>query len=346
MDLEKILKEITAGLSGDNKRDIAYLNEQCEKYKEHEYAIEILRACGRLIYDIIPNENKEELERLIDNDAKGTEAVIKEIRFNVFEGKIDKAYKLSEALITKIEAEPMFETDAVSEYYTFDNLFEELLYDYYNRPQKDIRRATIPYSEIFYIHGNLLFEMKRIPEARVYLKKAMRWNPANCTIAFEYIETFKVEKQLEEFYELTKKQFKYAYKAQDVGRCFRNLGYYYIEKNEYSIAAACYVVSKLYDCENQFADSQLYYIEHTAPDGYEVPTVELLKKYEEEYGLPRGADSDVIGLAHAYGHKVLEDGNLELAAYFLEIFYGLTEDEETSKLLIEIKEKLSKKKVN
>ena len=54
----------------------------------------------------------------------------------------------------------------------------------------------------------------------VYLKKAMRWNPANCTIAFEYIETFKVEKQLEEFYELTKKQFKYAYKAQDVGRCF------------------------------------------------------------------------------------------------------------------------------
>ena len=107
----------------------------------------------------------------------------------------------------------------------------------------------------------------------------MRWNPANCTIAFEYIETFKVEKQLEEFYELTKKQFKYAYKAQDVGRCFRNLGYYYIEKNEYSIAATCYVVSKLYDCENQFADSQLYYIEHTAPDGYEVPTVELLKKY-------------------------------------------------------------------
>ena len=142
MDLEKILKEITAGLSGDNKRDIAYLNEQCEKYKEHEYAIEILRACGRLIYDIIPNENKEELERLIDNDAKGTEAVIKEIRFNVFEGKIDKAYKLSEALITKIEAEPMFETDAVSEYYTFDNLFEELLYDYYNRPQKDIRRDS------------------------------------------------------------------------------------------------------------------------------------------------------------------------------------------------------------
>ena len=35
-----------------------------------------------------------------------------------------------------------------------------------------------------------------------------------------------------------------------------------------------------------------------------------------------------------------------LLVLLMPIFYGLTEDEETSKLLIEIKEKLSKKKVN
>ena len=140
---------------------------------------------------------------------------------------------------------------------------------------------------------------------------------------------------------MTKEQYKYAYKPQDVARCSRNLGYYYIEIKEFSVAAACYLVSMFYE-QNQFAQSQLYYIEQTAPEGYQKPTVELLEQYEEQYGVPRGANLDVIGLAHAYAHKALEDGALELAAYFLEIFCGLTDDENEMKLLAEIQEKLSK----
>ena len=62
MDLEKILKEITSGLTGDNTKDMQYLKEQSEKYKEHEYAKEILRACGRLMYELIPSDKKKELE--------------------------------------------------------------------------------------------------------------------------------------------------------------------------------------------------------------------------------------------------------------------------------------------
>lgn len=342
MDLYKILKEITAGLSGDNKKDIVYLKEQCEKYKEHEYAQEIVRACGRLMFELIPDDKKKEFERVIDNDTKGMEATMKEIRFNVFEGNIEKAFRLSEVLVSKVEAAHMFENDAVSEYFTFDNVFEQVLYTYYNRPKKDIRHATIPYGEIFYMHGNLLFEMKRIPEARDYLKKALRWNPESCTIGFEYIETFKAERKLEEFFELTNKQFKYAYLPKDVARCFRNLGFYYIEIREYSVAAACYLVSMFYDHENNFAQSQMYYIEQIAPEGYQKPTVELLEQYEEQFGLPRGADDDVIGLTHAYSKKALEDEELEFGVYFLEIFCGLTDDEDALKLLAELKEKLSK----
>lgn len=342
MDLDKILNEITSGLSGDTEKDIAYLREQSEKYKKHEYAQEIARACGRLMYELFPDDKKKELERIIDNDAKSTQATIKEIRFNVFEGNIDKAFRLSEALISKLEAAPMFENDTVSEYYTFDNIFELVLFTYYNCPKKDIRQATIPYSEIFYLHGNLLFEMKQILEAREYLKKALRWNPVSCTIGFEYIETFKAERELEVFFELTKKQFKYAYKSKDVARCFRNLGYYYIEVNKYSVAAACYLISMFFDNENSFAQSQMYYIEQTAPEGYQKPTVELVKQYEEKYGLPRGADDNVIMLSHVYSQKALEEGELELGVYFLEIFCGLTDDENALKLLAEIKEKLSK----
>ena len=55
---EDIMKEITRGLSGDSKKDVDYLQEQMEKYKDHEYGKEIIRAYGRLIYEVIPDEKR------------------------------------------------------------------------------------------------------------------------------------------------------------------------------------------------------------------------------------------------------------------------------------------------
>lgn len=341
MTFEQILNEITSGLSGDNKRDIEYLQEQCEKYKDSEFSKEIIRACSRLMYELIPDDGKEELERILKNNAKSIEAMIKEIRFNVFEQNIDNALKLSKALVDKVEGAMMFENDTVSEYYTFDNLFEEILYCYHTKPQRAVRRATIPYSEIFFIYGNLLFEKKEYSLAREYLKKALRWNPASCTIAFEYIETFKAEKNFVDFYELTKNQFKYAYTPKDVARCYRNLGFYFVEIKEYTVASLCYTLSMMYDSDNKSAQSELYYIEHTAPEGYEKPTPELLEKYLEEYDLPSGADKDVIGLAYAYGQKAIQDGETEWAVYFLEIVCSLIEDDNLNKLLVQLKNQLS-----
>ena len=298
MDLELILKEITSGLTGNNENDLKYIKEQMEKYKNHEFNQEILRACGRLMFKLLPEANKKELEQAIGNDVKGTEATIEEIRFNAFQGNIEKAYKLSEALVSKTETNPMFKEDAVSQYYTFNELFQEILFDYYNKSEKTIRSATIPYSEIYYIHGNLLFELGKIEEARQYLKKALKWNPASCKIAFEYIETFKVEKNYEQFYELTKSQFKYAYRREDIARCYRNLGFYFVEKEEYSVASACLLTSLMYEDDNKMAQSELYYIQNKAPD-YEKPTPDLLDKYSEKYGYPVRADENVVGLAAA-----------------------------------------------
>lgn len=339
MDLEKIMQDITCGLSGDSTNDIKYLQNQCEKYKDHKLGKEIIRACGRLIYELLPDDQKAELNHIIHNDKKAIEATIKEIRFNVFEENIDKAFEISEALVAKIEKSPMFQNDTVSEYFDFNDLFEKILYIHHNSPKKDLRDSTIPYSEIFYIHGNLLFELNRISEARVYLEKSLHWNPVSCTVAFEYIETFKVEKDLNKFYELTKEQFKYAYKPEHVARCFRNLGFYFVEIKEYSVAAACYFISMFYDSDNKMAQSELYYIQNITQDR-NAPTVDLLIQYEKEYGIPQGADRDAIGLAYAYGQKALEDGHKDLAIYFLEIFCGLAYDDATEKLLEQLKNEI------
>ena len=61
MTYDEIMRKITAGLTGDEEHDRAYLKEQMEKYKEHELSTEIIRACGRLFYDLVPENKKEEL---------------------------------------------------------------------------------------------------------------------------------------------------------------------------------------------------------------------------------------------------------------------------------------------
>ena len=68
MNFEDIMREITRGLTGDQKSDTKYLMEQMEKYKEHELAREILRACGRLLFKCIPEDEKAEFEQAINND--------------------------------------------------------------------------------------------------------------------------------------------------------------------------------------------------------------------------------------------------------------------------------------
>ena len=324
---DSIMSKITSGLTGDLAADKKYLREQMEEYKSHEMGTEILRACGRLMYDLIPADKKEEISKVIGNELKSIESTLDEIRYNAYKNDIVTAMKLSEALVEKVDRDPMFKNDAVSEYFTFNEFFEELLYACYNDLSKSIRRAEVPFADVYLQHGSLLFEQKRYLEARDVLEKARRWNPASAKIAFEYMETYKVVGANERFAELTKEAFKYAFRPQDVARCYRNLGYYFIEKELYKEAAGCYLMSLQFDRDNKTAQSELYYIRTKAPKGFKEPTLDELREYGAKYGFPIGADDDVLGIACAYGKHFAENGQVDGAIYCLGIAYGLTGDE-------------------
>ena len=84
MDFDQIMSEITAGLTGDEAKDIPYLEEQAERYKDSEYAMEVGRACGRLLFEIIPEEKREELDRLLQKQGLAVDATLDEVRFNIY----------------------------------------------------------------------------------------------------------------------------------------------------------------------------------------------------------------------------------------------------------------------
>lgn len=260
---DKIIEEITSKLSGDNEKDLKYLHEMCEQYKNHKYAKEIIRALSRLMYDMLPDDSRNEIDRLVKNQEQSYSSVIEEVRFNIYKRDFNKALSIIEPFINTIEEGHLFENDNASIFFTFNELFEEVLYREINKPEKDVRRATTPYSQLYFLYGSLLVEMEKTEEAASALEKALRWNPCDSQIRFEYIETFKMRKMLTEYQEQVSEAFKYIYRPEFLARGYRDFGYYFIEKKMYAEALTMYQLSLEFDKENKNAISELYYIEQT-----------------------------------------------------------------------------------
>lgn len=341
MSYDEIMKNITHGLSGNYETDREYLQEQMEKYKDHELGKEIIRACGRILYEILPEDKKEELAKVMRKEDLGVEATLDEVRFNIYKKDYKKADMLMKALVNKaeeLEESGLFQDDSVSMYFTFNNLFEELLYMIRNKPKKDVRRSDIPFAEIYLQYGSLLFELKRYEEAREMLKKAVRWNPCNAQIAFEYAETFKIVGDLESFFKVSVDTFNIAYTPNDIARCYRNLAFYFVEKELWSEALACNLMSLQYNHKSTNAMSEMYYIQQKTNGSVPEPGVEELKSYSQKYGFPLGADDDVLGIAYAYGKHSLEEEQYEVARFFFTILYELTDDEEIKSIIDQLPE--------
>ena len=206
-----VMDSITLNLTGDPQKDLKYLNQMMEQYKDHKYASEIIRAIGRMMYDLLPEEDKEQIAQLTKNQEDSYHSVLEEVKFNMYKEDYDKALSLIEPLVHEIDEKSIHQDDSVSEYHSFNEAFEEILYKEISHPEREVRRAPTPYSNIYFLYGNLLVEMERIEEAEEALKKALRWNPCSSQIRFEYIETLKMQKRLEDYQKEVCNAFQYIF---------------------------------------------------------------------------------------------------------------------------------------
>lgn len=337
MNYDEIMEEIKSGLTGNPQEDADYLRDQMEAYKDHELSQEIIRACGRLFYEIMPEESKEEIDKIINKEMIDIDSAMDEMHFAAYKKDYNRALEIIESLAKKADEHPFYKDDTVSCYFTFDSFFEEILYAEINKPQKEIRKAEFPFAAIYLNYGSLLFELGRYDEAHEALKKALRWNPVSINVRSEYMETLKAKKDLDSYVKMAKESFKYAYKPKDLARCYRNMGWYYIEKEMYSEAVAVYDNSLRFEPDNKAATSELYYIIQTAPDTKQM-NYEDFKEFSAKEGFPTEADMDVLRIAYGLGKEFEKNGVSEGAKFCYSIVYDLTQDEEIQELINNIQD--------
>ena len=329
--IDRIVDEIESNLTGDFEKDKVYIKSKMEEFKDYEYNTEILRELGRIMYSIMPEETRKKFEEALDKDLKTFDKALDNVQMFIHEKEMDKAFELVKELVNEYEKNGLrFEDDTESEYFCFNEPIEEILYIQFNDPEKTIRLNPLDYSSLFYLYGSLLIEKGRIEEAKEALLKSKRWNPANTTIMFELAETYKMLGEFEDFYKITRESYNYIHRKKDLGRFYRNIGYYFVEKKEYDTAAGIYIFSRMYD-DSDFVNEELAYIFSIAGD-FE-PTADAFSESVKKYDIPLTVNDDFLGLTYLLGKKCFEEENYNMAMYYFNMFSEFREDKEVKEMI-------------
>lgn len=319
-DYEKIITEIRANLTDDKEKNIKYIKEMCEKYKNHEMANEIIKELGRMLFENTSDDLQEKLGNIIDKDItshfeKGEDYMRK--------GDLKKAKKELEEFVKTSE---IFQQDRVSVAYSPRNPIEYVLCCELNKDIK-VRNMGIDYSTGYLRLGSIAIEDNNIDKSIEYLNKAIKFNPYNGTARFELIDALKRKGNLEEIKKEIDKTYKYIYIPNDLGRYYRDLGYYYIEKGNYKLAKNAYIYSIQFDdSKKDYVINELQYIFQKSGDD-KVPSVEDAYKCLAKENIPIFFFENNVGIILSLHKRVQEDkqenspvGKLigSIANYYLE----------------------------
>ncbi len=329
MGFKEIIEQIMSGMSGDNEKDIEYLKEQIDKYADHENSVEIIRAIGRKLYDLLPEERKTEIVRVLGNTEDEINLVAEEAFFQLTQNHDPiRAEKLYKSVIDTIKG--MFKDDEEAEYHSFDNFYEEAIYKYIEKPVKTLRRSTFDNAMIYYFYGYCLIDNEKFDEAEQALLEAYRWDPVKPQIIFELAEIYKMKKDFAPFLKYTAIALKFAYKLADIARAYRNYGFYYTDIEEYEKGAAFFYLSNIFQ-EDKTANSELFYIAQTIGKLPERPEPDKMKELCEQEGVQFWFNNDVVSIIYQVA-QALEEGGVKNGAVFgYSIVCELTNDDEIKK---------------
>ena len=334
---KEIITEIKSNLGENPNLNRKYLSSQIEVYKDHPYNKEIIKEISRLMWDCLSEEEKQEFIDISEKENPIMD-ILNDIYYDIENGNYETPLKkLNEFMET---FPPMFEDDKVSEYHFFTNPLEEMIFRKYIGITKDLRYIpdNQPLLDLYYVYGFLLLENQEYDKSEEYLKKAIKINPVSSRIILELTEIYKIHTYtFNEYFIRTSDALQYAYYPQDIARCYRNLGYYYIEENQMKTALALLIYSMEYEA-SPMAYTEIKYIQ-SKHDNIELSLNECIEIIESK-NIQLGPNPFILQtideLIMEYEHNKLYNQLL----YFLELKFDLQNDSETLEKIKEIQSKL------
>lgn len=255
---KKIVEEVRSKLTGDKEKDKEFLLKEAEKYRGNVDAFNILKEIGKMLYEVLPEEEITEFSNDLKKDVDDINT------------KIDKAYNLmftqnrdiekaKEILLEVINSPVEFKENEEERFFSFGNIIEFLTSKYILDIKKKSVWITLNYSLAYNMLAFISNEEKDFEKAIEYADKALYYNPMDLNNAFEKGETYKMQRKYEEMLKVTTNVYDYIFSPEDLARYYRNLGYFYTEACQFEISFSLYLISMLYQ-ESKGAYQEILYI--------------------------------------------------------------------------------------
>lgn len=277
-------------------------------------------------------------------EIKSIPEIIKEMDYLVKEEKYDEAYQFAKENIN-------LNKEYVEGEYIFKNLLEELLFQI--TIKKEIKRKyplMLDYSTLYSNYGNVLLHFNEYENALKSFKLSYNYNPVNVKAIFGLCELYRIEKNWNEFYNLTIQSFRYDYSLVDLSKSFENLSIYYL--NEYHVSnddenlkLAIYLerLAEYYDGSNDSNENGTSIeFDEDSLNQYD-QSIEEIKEYLKSKGLPYGPSIEVITICKNLGFQLDEDKKVVPALFYFNIAYDLTKDPAIKDVIDDLDAKVERK---
>ena len=324
-DFHKIAREIAMGFIGELKHDVDYLSAKLTEYEDHPMYCEIARYSKRYLNNGLSLEDQRVLEELAKKKTNGMEETLEKINFALFQKDFDRAFDMTEGLVWEIENIPVCEDDDRVEYRRFNETLEEILYKKMFKPEREVRPLHLPYPEIYMTYGTLLLKMKRYDEMKAAAIRGLHYNPLHCGLYEEYSESVKRTEDIEKYKDAVLKGFDLAFRGRDIARCYRNLAFYYAEKELFAPSIACNTLSLQYEDSVQTV-IELFSVFAKTGERVIKPTDREIVKCAEEYGFPLVPNKLALCIAHQARNYHAQKGETEFEKYFEGILSEMVRD--------------------
>ncbi len=323
MKFEDIMDKIRLGLTGEVEKDVIYIMQKNAEYRKSPFAEMINKETGKMIYDMLPYEEKVLFGQVLQDDNGEVKEKIKNAEKEIFDGNYAEAVRIIETIIPNIRDD--VQDEGRFDYLSLNNLFEMYIYTEIYKKGRLVKPTKFNFAYIYKLYGFSLFKLSKDDKAREAYEKALFWNPIGVDLMLDLSQIMYMAKQYKNFIELSKKCLKYSYEINQISLCYYNLGKYYSEKENYNLAVNMYILSHYFK-PNKAAFKKLEKISAEKEISINPPSVEEMKEICDRADIQMGVNPDIVKLAAGAGTNAKKNGNIEAAKYFYDILFSLTGD--------------------
>ncbi len=204
-------------------------------------------------------------------------------------------------------------TTAEVQWFSFPTLFERLAYRRVEKDPRELRDVGEPLDRLYNDLALASVQAGDYDEAMEALKRAVRWNPMDCSYRLNLADLFRVAGDVQEYLALTYSVFERASDARHLARAFVNFSGWFAASEKPRAAAAALRAARALDARDGALEAALDQAAGTERDPDLVTDAEMRELLAAE-GLPDGANADVAVCLLMCAGDAMRAGERDVAA--------------------------------